>query len=244
MPLTPAHRAGPAPGGAMKVLAFDTALAACSAAVWADGEVLARRRERLERGHAEALMPMVEAVRAQAGLAYDQLDRLAVTVGPGTFTGLRIGLAAARGLSLATGLPLAGVTTLEAVAAEAEQRLADAAPILAVLDARRGQVYAQAFGPGLVALSAPAVLAPEAAAELVPGAHAAVVGTGAKLVRARLAPASALHFPDLPQLPDAAVVAAIAAGEGRIADVGAPPVPLYLRPPDAKPRRPEGREGR
>lgn len=228
----------------MKVLAFDTALAACSAAVWADGEVLARRYQRLERGHAEALLPMVEAVREEAGLDYDQLDRLAVTIGPGAFTGLRIGLAAARGLSLASGLPLAGVTTLEAVAAQAQQQLATTDPVLAVLDARRGQVYAQAFAPDLVPLGQPAIVAPEAVAGLVPGARAAVVGTGARLVRARLAAAAALSFPDAPELPDAAVVAAIAAGEGRVAASGTPPAPLYLRPPEAKAPQPKGRIGR
>jgi len=100
----------------VRILAFDTALGACSAAVWADGLVLARAFEPRSRGHAEALLPMIEAVLAEAGLRLDALDRLAVTVGPGSFAGTRVGLAAARGLALATGLPLVGVTTLEAVA--------------------------------------------------------------------------------------------------------------------------------
>ncbi|MCH7931874.1 MAG: tRNA (adenosine(37)-N6)-threonylcarbamoyltransferase complex dimerization subunit type 1 TsaB, partial [Proteobacteria bacterium] len=94
----------------MNVLALDTATAACSVALWSDGTVLAQRFATMARGHAEALMPMVEAVMAEAGLAFADLDLVATTVGPGTFTGLRVGLAAARGLALAGGLPIVGVT--------------------------------------------------------------------------------------------------------------------------------------
>jgi tRNA threonylcarbamoyladenosine biosynthesis protein TsaB len=100
------------------VLAFDTSAGACSAAVLGgDGTVLARRCEALERGHAERLLPMLRDVLAEAGVEIADLALLAVTIGPGTFTGIRIGLAAARGLALASGLPLVGVTSLEAVAA-------------------------------------------------------------------------------------------------------------------------------
>ena len=216
----------------MKVLAFDTALAACSAAVWADGEVLASAYERLERGHAEALMPMVEAVRTETGLAYDELDLLAVTIGPGTFTGLRIGLAAARGLSLASGLPLAGVTTLEAVAAAVDEEVHGSGPVLAVLDARLGQVYAQVFGPDLNPITDPSIVAARAAGNLVPDGQGMVVGTGARLVHAALAGAMpGLRFPPVPALPHAATVARLAARAGPAAG---PPKPLYLRPPDAR----------
>ena len=100
----------------MRLLALDTATSACSAALWQDGTVLARHLQPMARGQSEALLPMVAAVMAEAGLAFADLDLLAVTVGPGTFTGIRIGLAAARGLALATGLPLAGIATTEAVA--------------------------------------------------------------------------------------------------------------------------------
>ncbi len=100
----------------MRILALDTATSACSAALWHDGRVCARRLVRMERGQSEALMPMVLDVLAEAGCGFSQLDLLAVTVGPGAFTGLRIGLAAARGMALASGIPCLGVTTLEAVA--------------------------------------------------------------------------------------------------------------------------------
>jgi tRNA threonylcarbamoyladenosine biosynthesis protein TsaB len=100
----------------MRVLGLDSALTACSAALWQDGEILARRMEVMPRGQSEALMPMAVAVMGEADLAFEELDRLGVTVGPGSFTGLRIGLAAARGMAVALRLPLVGVTTLEAVA--------------------------------------------------------------------------------------------------------------------------------
>ena len=121
----------------MKILALDSATSACSAAVWADGRVMARRHAEMARGQSEALVPMVAEVMAEVGLGFADLDLLAVTVGPGAFTGIRIGLAAARALALAAGLPLAGVSTLEAVAAAAP---ADGRPLLVVLDSKREEI--------------------------------------------------------------------------------------------------------
>ena len=95
----------------MKILAFDSATSACSAAIWRDGEIPARRFVAMERGQSEALIPMVVEVLKEAGLTYAEIDFIAVTVGPGSFTGVRIGLAAARGMALAGGLPVVGVTT-------------------------------------------------------------------------------------------------------------------------------------
>jgi tRNA threonylcarbamoyladenosine biosynthesis protein TsaB len=101
----------------MRILALDTAVAACSVAIWDDGAVLAEEQQALAYGHAEILVPMLARVLARAGLRVDDMDRLACTIGPGHFTGLRAGLAAARGLALAADKPLIGITTLEAVAA-------------------------------------------------------------------------------------------------------------------------------
>jgi len=219
----------------MKVLAFDTALAACSAAIWVEGEILAARHRLLERGHAEALMPMVEAVRAETGLAYRQFDLIAVTIGPGTFTGLRIGLAAARGLALASGVALVGLTTLEALAWGIPERARGAEPVLAALDARRGELYAQAFGPALEPLGAPALTSPAGARELLPGGRGLVVGSGAGLVLGRPGgEAPGVRLAAAPALPDARVVAALAARRGPPPAGAAPPAPLYLRAPDAK----------
>src|ERR1700733_8151321 len=122
----------------MKILAVDTALGACSAALLEGETVLAHRFVAMERGHAEALAPMVEEIMAGHGFA--SLDRLAVTTGPGTFTGHRVGLAFMRGLKVALHLPLAGVTTLSAMAEQAKAQCGTTRAI-ALHDARRDEVY-------------------------------------------------------------------------------------------------------
>lgn len=205
----------------MRILAIDTALAACSVAVWRDGETLAREVRPMARGQAEALIPMTQAAMAVASLEFADLDRIAVTVGPGSFTGIRVGLAAARGLALAIGKPVIGVTTLEVLAAMCPDR-----PVLAAIDARRGQVYAQRFAPG--AETAPAVLSLADASALAVG-RGTGVGDGAPL----------LALPEdwrvvVESLPDPAVLAALAALRPV---TERPPAPLYLRAPDATPAR-------
>jgi tRNA threonylcarbamoyladenosine biosynthesis protein TsaB len=132
----------------MLVLAIDTALAACSAAVLdADrGTILARESEPMRRGQAEILVPMVARVMSRAGLQFGALGRVAVTVGPGSFTGLRVGIAAARGISLAAGKPAVGLSTLAAFAAP-HIAADDTAPVIAAIDARHDHVYLQVFGP-------------------------------------------------------------------------------------------------
>jgi tRNA threonylcarbamoyladenosine biosynthesis protein TsaB len=127
----------------MICLALDTALDACSAALLRDGVVLAEETRDIGRGHAEVLMAVVETVLDGARLGILDCDRFAVTVGPGSFTGIRVGLAAARGFAVAAGRPVVGVSTLEALAADAGA----AGPVLAVIDARRDEVYAGLFGP-------------------------------------------------------------------------------------------------
>ena len=128
----------------MNLLAFDTALGRGSVAVVVDGRVAAQRIEHEPRALAERLVPMIEETLEAAGESYQSMDRLAVTVGPGTFTGTRIGVATARGLGLATGLPVIGISTLEALAA-AVDAVDVGASIAAAIDARRGQVYLQIF---------------------------------------------------------------------------------------------------
>ncbi|MDJ0949619.1 MAG: tRNA (adenosine(37)-N6)-threonylcarbamoyltransferase complex dimerization subunit type 1 TsaB [Alphaproteobacteria bacterium] len=218
----------------MRILAFDTAMNACSAAVSADGQVRARERVPMERGHAEALIPMVTRVMAEAGLRYAQLDRIAVTVGPGAFTGLRIGLAAARGLAIAAGIPVSGVTTLEALAHGADAGLRSGRPVLAVIDAKRADVYAQLFDPGLRPLSQPQSLLPdELPATLAdPGRPMLLVGDGAsRAAPALIAAGLELEVASESQTPDPAVVAMLAAGRTDADQRSA--VPLYLRPPQA-----------
>lgn len=217
----------------MILLAFDTAQGALSAAVM-DGEgVLASSFEPRTRGHAEALMPLLETVLAEAALSFADLDALAVTVGPGTFTGLRVGLAAARGLALARSLPLVGVTTLEAVAepagAEADETC------VALFDARRDEVYMQAFAPSL---TPPLLVSLDEAMTPLPPGKLVLVGTGAPLLAPRLEAAGRAFrlSPAKPQ-PEAQAVGRLALA--RIAAQGldafrTAPEPLYIRAPDAK----------
>jgi tRNA threonylcarbamoyladenosine biosynthesis protein TsaB len=209
----------------MIVLGLDTALGACSAAVTRDGQALAVLSEPMQRGHQERLAPLVQQVMAEAGLAFTDLDRIGVTVGPGSFTGLRVGLAFAKGLALALAKPCIGVGTLEALAASAP----GPGTIAAVIDARRDQAYLQLFDGG-VALMAPDVLPVELAAarlaELWRGGPVRAVGPGAHLL-AGVAPE--IEVRPL-EAPDPVALCALAA----VKPAGVPPRPLYLRAPDAK----------
>jgi tRNA threonylcarbamoyladenosine biosynthesis protein TsaB len=216
------------------ILGLDTALGACSVAVVdcsSDGDVVrARAFELRARGHAEALAPMIAAVMAEAGIAFADLDRLAVTVGPGSFTGLRVGIATARGLALAAGLPTVGMTTLEAIAANVPPEELDRCDgrVAVVLDARRNELYFEIFGSGIADLGGPRLVTVEEAMVLVPASGAVAVGSGAALLAARV---PGLAVSKASGQPDAAVFAALAAA--RPVD-SAPPEPLYLRAPDAK----------
>jgi tRNA threonylcarbamoyladenosine biosynthesis protein TsaB len=212
----------------VKILAVDTALGACSAALLEGDRVLASRFTAMERGHAEALAPMVEEVMGEANLAFRTLDRLAVTVGPGTFTGQRVGLAFMRGLRVALGKPLVGVTSLAAIAeqARAESGVACAA---AIHDARRGEVYLEVLDPPLSARLLTFIEACSALGAL----RDKVVLAGTAAARA----AEALQTSGLATqisgivVPDAVWVARLAA---RRKPGESPPRPLYLRAPDAK----------
>lgn len=220
----------------MKILAFDTAMAACSVAVVeadrGDYVLLAEHQEARPRGHAEVLVPLIGEVMERAGTTFAGLDRIAVTTGPGTFTGVRIGIATARGLALASGVPLVGVTTLEAIAADAVERGAQSRPVACVIDARRGEVYIQCFRPDMEPLGDPAALPYETAAARLAGIAPLLVGTGVHLITPFLSPevvvASDEQAADQPR---AAVIARRAAMAEPPAE---PPVPLYLRAPDAK----------
>ena len=133
----------------MHVLAIDTALEACAAAVLDTerGAIIAHESLDMVRGHAEALMPLIARVLDRAALRFATLDRIAVTTGPGSFTGLRVGISAARGIALAAGKPAVGLSTLAAYAAPLIAA-DDTLPVVSVVDARHDHVYLQVFGPG------------------------------------------------------------------------------------------------
>jgi tRNA threonylcarbamoyladenosine biosynthesis protein TsaB len=221
----------------MNILAFDTCFDGCSVCVAErrEGIVVARsaRMERFETGHAERLMPMISEAMEEAGLRFDELQRIAVTVGPGTFTGTRIGIAAARSLALATDAETVGISSLAVMAAVARREI-KADRLAVVVDARRGEVYAQAFGPGGEATSPPQLLPVQQAALLGGSARIVFVGSGAAAVAADAARQGNDAQAALPGLlPDAVALAQLAASP-ESSDV--PLAPFYLRPADAKPQ--------
>ena len=148
--------------GGMLILAFDTTAAACSVVLWRDGHVLHSARAVMDYGQAEALMPMIEETMAAAGFSYTDLDRIAVTIGPGSFTGVRVGLAAARGIAMAADKPVIGVTTMDVLAhAVPENELKDAAGIIVAIDTKRGDFFAQKFTAGRDAIGEIVTLTPD-----------------------------------------------------------------------------------
>lgn len=215
----------------MRVLIVDTALGACSAGVVEDGRLLGVRSELMTKGHQERLAGMARDAVAEAGCGFDGLERIGVTVGPGSFTGLRVGLAFAQGLGAALDRPVVGVSTLDALAASAPAT----GLVAAVIDARRGQVYARLFRDG-VALGAAEALPLEVAAdrilEAAAGTAPTLVGSGAQVLSET--------FPDrfvdavLKPLP-APALEALARLTVAADPASALPRPLYLRAPDATP---------
>lgn len=204
----------------MRVLAIDTALGLCSAAVVEDGRVLATGSEAMQQGHQERLAPLVATIMADSNVDFDALDRIGVTVGPGSFTGLRVGLSFAKGLGLALDIPVVGFDSLDIIAASAPRE----GPGLALIDARRGQAYVRRFQGSVPVGPSQAVRIQDLEDIATPDWLA---GPGVDLVRDR--------FPT-------AVVDGRAAGDPialaertAAADPAShPPEPVYLRAPDAK----------
>ncbi|MDX2223106.1 MAG: tRNA (adenosine(37)-N6)-threonylcarbamoyltransferase complex dimerization subunit type 1 TsaB [Rhodospirillaceae bacterium] len=226
----------------MLILAFDTSGAGLDICLWRDGAVLAAHRAAMDRGQAEALMPAINAVMARAGVDYAALDRVAVTCGPGSFTGVRVSLAAARGIALAADIACIGVASTEVLAAAVpahERRTGDgtARRIAAVIDTKRGDLYAQMFSADGAALTPPLNVAINQVAQLADAGPLVLVGDAAATVTAALAAGHAV-ISAAPAHCDAAVLAALAAS--RAADTGGP-APIYVRPPDITPDPTGGR---
>ncbi len=216
----------------MRLLAIDTALEACSVGVDAGGVAApVRRSETLGRGHAERLMGMIGEAMDEAGLAMADLDRIAVTVGPGSFTGLRIGIAAARGLALVTRCELVGIGTLDVHAAHARAMISGCA-VLAVLDARRGEVYGQFFAADGTPVGAPEAASPQDFVERFRD-DTLLAGSGAGIVAEAIGGGAARRIVHRRSAPDIGALLRLAAEAPVAAE---PPKPLYLRPPDAKPQ--------
>ena len=218
----------------MLILAIDTALDACAAAVLDTeaGKLIAWESQSMKRGHAEALMPLIGRVIAASGTAFASLGRIAVTTGPGSFTGLRVGLSAARGIALAANIPVVGVTTLAAYAAPVVTQNAEH-PVISVIDARHDQVYLQVVSGNGSALVRPRVAPMEEALEACRFGAPYVVGNAAGLLGERW-PSQAVPPAgvDMQPAPDIAWVGWLGAA---VSPNTAPARPFYLRAPDAKP---------
>jgi len=219
----------------LRILAVDTALSACSVCVLDAGAAApaALRSEIMDRGHAEALMPMLADLERDVPGGFATIDKIAVTVGPGSFTGLRVGLAAARAMGVGLGIPVVGVGTLAAFAAPVVA--SDGTLVVAsAIDARHGNVYVQAVSPGGRLLVAPRIAPLREAARAVGGSAVRIVGPAADLLASAALDLGLQVVTDPPQrAPDIVWVARL----GLAADPAhAPPDPLYLRDPDAKPQ--------
>jgi tRNA threonylcarbamoyladenosine biosynthesis protein TsaB len=209
----------------MLILGLDAAGHACAACVWQDGEVLAAAEERMERGQDARLVPLTLEVMARAGTDFKQLDRIAVTRGPGSFTGLRIGLATARGFGLAAGKPVIG---MDRFSLYREQQKAQLADVLVVLDSKRLELFCRLYsGQGVPHEGG--MMTPEQIAALVrERPHVAVCGDANDLLHPLLKESVAyLEANESEVITCAALVA--------LADPQDPvflPRPLYLRAPD------------
>jgi tRNA threonylcarbamoyladenosine biosynthesis protein TsaB len=225
----------------MNILALDTSMGACSAAVLCSsggaGRRLFARQETMARGHAEALMPLVAEIMEEAGLPFAELDLIAATTGPGSFTGVRIAIAAARGLALVTHAKLFGTDSLSVMA---RQALAGGAvgsgPFAVAVDARRGMLYFGLYDETGRKLEGPLLIAPDEALSLLPSGLRLAVGSGAILLaEARRRRDHPLEAKLAELQPSAEALAEIACASGETVLTLRP---LYLRDPDAKPQMP------
>lgn len=217
----------------MRVLAIDTALSACSVAVLdTEDETDSGHAVSLPmaRGHAEALTPEVARVVAASG-GFEIVNRVAVSVGPGSFTGLRVGIACARAIGLATGAEVVGVTTLTALAAPV--LVAGAARVATAIDARHGRVFFELFSGGGECLAPAALLTAEEAALAIGAEGALVVGSGADMVVAAAGAENIRKADARHDAPEPIWVARL----GALCDPAhAAPRPLYLKAADAQPQ--------
>lgn len=215
----------------MMIIAIDTAATLCAACVWDSeaGRELGRAVRDIGKGHAEVLMDVIGEALAKAGAAFADLDAVAVSVGPGSFTGIRVGVSVARGLSLALGIPAVGIATLEALAFEARQRFPGQATLVTI-DGGRDGIYAALYDGFGKAGYLPAVIDLETAVQI---SRDATVLTGSAAPRVAEAAGAALTVDSPAATADIATYARIAAATGF---GGEKPRPLYLRAPDARPQ--------
>jgi tRNA threonylcarbamoyladenosine biosynthesis protein TsaB len=216
------------------VLAIDAAGSACAAAVAAGEELLAITSVAMLHGQAEALLPMVEDVVRKAGLTPSALDLISVTTGPGSFTGIRVGIAAARGIALARGLPLIGVSSFAAVTAAVRSAVLAERPLLVALETRRADLYVQLFDADGRPLWEPSAKLPETLALAFVGDQARAVtiaGDAAARAAKALAQTVEVSVVEGASPPPVAGVLTVALQRWRHGERSRAVQPLYLRPP-------------
>ena len=215
----------------MRVLAFDCAGGQCAAALLVDGRVSGARQIMAERGHAQALVPLLADLVGEAGIGFGGIDRIAVTTGPGSFTGIRVALAAAHGLALALKVPIVGITVFEAIAAAAvAARGISTSRLVVAVESRRAECFVQLFDKSGQPFGAAAMLAPPDLAAWAGTEPLSLAGDAAT----RIAPYFPAETPILPlRQVDAVILARLAAAR----QPGDPPAPFYFRAADAVPSR-------
>ena len=223
------------------ILACDTTHGNCTVAIVSDaGQVVGCATEPQVERQAERLLTLIEEALAQAGIDYAALEAVAVTTGPGSFTGIRIGLASARGIALVLDKPVVGVSSFESIYWQYRNRKNNSVNgvVAVVMDARRGQVYAQLFDPHGTAVDAPCMLENTAFfSYLLPHSAGVIIGNAASLFQDGLAD----HAPGFVMIPDIIMPEAVSIAhvaykiliQGKTADF--PAAPLYIRLPDATP---------
>jgi tRNA threonylcarbamoyladenosine biosynthesis protein TsaB len=228
----------------MQILAMDTATSSCSVALWCDGTVVSERNEKMSRGQAEALVPMIYNVLEEVKITASDLDLLAVTVGPGAFTGLRVGLATARGIALAAHVPCLGLTTTEVIAHAVKANVWQQGTLLVALDSKRKDIYAQAFQIGLKPINKASAIDPAILGDWLQDVPGPIHIVGDARLQAASALIEAGYEPIVikkPEVPDGSVLAELASQRWSWGDILEAPLPLYLRPPDAKLPKGSGR---
>lgn len=213
----------------MTLLAIDTSANLCAVCVWKDNAAIVSITQDIGTGHAELLMGMIDEALAQAGKNYADLTRIGVVIGPGSFTGVRVGVSTARGLALALNIPAVGITTLEGLAREAQSRHPGCS-VLAVIDARRDQFYSALYDASTSLIAEPAVLDAEGTAARTGDAELVLTGSGSAAISALLPNREILAESATASVETyARLAAAMPAGVEK-------PKPLYLRGADAKPQ--------
>ena len=213
-------------------LAFDTTGASCAVALSREGRVVAQRFEAMTRGQSERLIPLIESVMQEAGVDYDQLSGLAVTTGPGGFTGVRIGVAAARGLALALDIPAVGVSAFEVwahfILSQEDRQKKSGARLLVALESQRDDLFTQFFDLEARPLEVPVLRHPADLAQKLADQDTFVAGTACDQFESRVVHPLSVSKVGL----SGGMIATYVQEQALFTQKIGVPEPLYLRPPD------------